>query len=79
MDGIFSAGFRFEEEVRFVLRVNPAVTSRANGALLDIAATDIMSARKFDVSEELQRSEQGLIRLIGYDLLAQWSDASIFS
>jgi len=38
-----------------------------------------MSARKFDVSEELQRSEQGLIRLIGYDLLAQWSDASIFS
>jgi hypothetical protein len=35
------AGFRFEEEVRFVLRVNPAVTSRSNGALLDIAVTDI--------------------------------------
>jgi hypothetical protein len=40
------AGFRFEEEVRFVLRVNPAVTNRANGALLDIAATDIYERKK---------------------------------
>jgi hypothetical protein len=63
------AGFRFEEEVRFVLRVNPAVTSRSKGALLDIAATDIMRTREFDVSEELPHSERGLIRLIGYDFL----------
>jgi hypothetical protein len=63
------AGFRFEEEVRFVLRVNPAETSRSNGALLDIAATDIFGAQQFDVSEELPHSEQGLIRLIGYDFL----------
>jgi len=63
------AGFRFEEEVRFVLRVNPAETSRSNGALLDITATDIFGAQQFDVSEELPRSEHGLIRLIGYDFL----------
>jgi len=63
------AGFRFEEEVRFVLRVNPAVTTRSNGALLDIVATDIFGAQQFDVSEELPHSEQGLIRLIGYDFL----------
>jgi hypothetical protein len=63
------AGFRFEEEVRFVLRVNPAITGRSNGALLDIAATTIIGARPFDVSEELPDSEQGLIRLLGYDFL----------
>jgi len=63
------AGFRFEEEVRFVLRVNPAITSRPNGALLDIAATDIIRGTGFDVSEELPHSEQGLIRLLGIDFL----------
>jgi hypothetical protein len=61
--------YLFKEEVRFVLRVNPAATSRSNGALLDIAATDIFGAQRFDVSEELPHSEQGLIRLIGYDFL----------
>jgi hypothetical protein len=63
------AGFRFEEEVRFVLRVNPVVTNRSNGALLDIPATDIFGAQRFDVSEELPHSEQGIIRLIGYNFL----------
>ncbi|MGA8482216.1 MAG: hypothetical protein WB696_29960 [Chthoniobacterales bacterium] len=63
------AGFRFEEEVRFVLRGNPAVTSRSNGALLDIAATDLIRGTGFDVSEELPHSEQGLIRLLGIDFL----------
>jgi len=63
------AGFRFEEEVRFVLRGNLAVTSRSNGALLDIAATDIIRGTGFDVSEELPHSEQGLIRLLGIDFL----------
>jgi hypothetical protein len=33
-----------KEEVRFVLRVNPAITGRSNGALLDIAATTIIQA-----------------------------------
>jgi hypothetical protein len=63
------AGFRFEEEVRFVLRVNPTVTGRSDGSLLDIAASNIIPGTDFDVSEELPRSERGLIRLIGYDFL----------
>jgi hypothetical protein len=63
------AGFRSEEEVRFVMRVNPAVTSRSSGALLSIAATAIIGGTRFDVSEELPDSEQGLIRLLGYDFL----------
>jgi hypothetical protein len=63
------AGFRFEEEVRFVLRINPAVTGRSNGALLDIAATDMVGPQSFDVSKELPKSERGLIRLIGCDFL----------
>jgi hypothetical protein len=63
------AGFRFEEEVRFILHTNPAVTSRLKGALLVIAPTDIFTGSRFDVSEELPDSEQGLIHLIGYDFL----------
>ena len=61
------AGFRFEEEVRFVLRGNPVVTSRSNGALLDIAAADLIRGTGFDVSDELPHSEQGLVRLLGID------------
>jgi hypothetical protein len=63
------AGFRFEEEVRFVLRGNPGVTDPLKGALLDIAITDIIQGTEFDVSEELPHSEQSLIRLLGMHFL----------
>jgi hypothetical protein len=55
------AGFRLEEEVRFVLRVNPATTTELKGALIDMAREDIFET--YNVSDELPKAERHLISL----------------
>ncbi len=55
------AGFRLEEEVRFVLRVNPATTTELKGALIDMARDEIFET--YNVSDELPKAERHLISL----------------
>jgi hypothetical protein len=57
------AGFRLEEEVRFVVRVNPSVTNKLHGALVEIAPQDFFNS--FNVSDDLPRAEKHLVALLG--------------
>jgi hypothetical protein len=62
------AGYRIEEEVRFVLGTNPVATNKSQGAMTNIEAKAIIG-KTFKISPELPREEQTSIQKIATERL----------
>jgi len=55
-----AAGYRIEEEVRFVLGANPMATSKPLGVLIDIDSRTLI--QRFEVAPDLPRAEADCIQ-----------------
>jgi hypothetical protein len=62
------AGYRIEEEVRFVLGTNPVATNKSQGAMTNIEAKAIIG-KTFKISPELPLEEQTSIQKIATERL----------
>jgi hypothetical protein len=62
--------YRIEEEVRFVLRTNPAAISQYDGAITNITATQIIS--HFEVSPDIPSEEATSIKELARERLNTW-------
>lgn len=80
------AGFRIEEEVRFVVHANSLVTSKPGGILIKVDAKALLTSGGFRVSPDLPAAERHCIEKLAYDRLqfttpppSRWAEESEFS
>jgi hypothetical protein len=61
------AGYRIEEEVRFVLSTNPIATSKVRGILIDVDAKALI--KDFEISPELPPAEEACTKRFALERL----------